>query len=83
MNTKRIFPIAATAAFLGLAACNGADRELERTDREIFTEPATERMEIEVPTEDTLMVERRYETEVHVDTFDIDGADAPAAEPRY
>ena len=72
MSSKSIFSLAMGAAFIGLAGCGGADQEFERTEQEIITQPATETVEMQIPTEDTLMVERTIETEVHVDTTAID-----------
>ena len=65
---NRILPVMALAAGLGLAACSGADEaDTSTTETEIITEPGTETVEIEVPTTDSLMVERTVETDVDVD----------------
>ncbi|MEX2582401.1 MAG: hypothetical protein WD766_03965 [Gemmatimonadota bacterium] len=83
---NRIFSVAAAFAFAGLVGCgSGADQEFETTDQEIITEPGTEQVEIEIPTEDTMLVEREVETEidVDVDTTEIEGDEVPAtATPR-
>ncbi len=72
MIKNRIFTVAAAFAFAGLVGCDsGADQEFEATDQEIFTQPGTETIEVEVPTEDSLLVERNVETTVDVDTTEI------------
>lgn len=78
MTMNKTLSFAAALAVAGLVACDtGADREFETTDQEIMTQPGTETMEVEVPTEDTLLIEREVETEVYVDTTEIEGGDVP------
>ena len=78
MSMSRTLSFAAALAAAGLVACDtGADAEYETTDQEILTEPGTETMEVEVPVEDTLLIEREIETEVDVDTTEIEGGDVP------
>jgi hypothetical protein len=77
MSIKRISSLTAALAFFGMVGCGGADREFEQTEQEIFTQPATETVEVEVMTEDTFLVERTVETRVDVDTTRVDGADVP------
>lgn len=79
MFSHRFFSIAAMAAFIGIVGCDTADREFEQTETDIFTEPATEEVEVEIMTEDTFMVERTVETEVDIDTTQIEGDEVPAA----
>jgi hypothetical protein len=69
MASNKLTALVATFAFAGLAACGGADQTTERTEREILTQPTTETVEVDVLTEDTLMVERTIQTEVHTDTI--------------
>jgi ferredoxin len=76
--TNRTLSFAAALACAGLIACDtGADEEFETTDQEIMTQPGTETMEVEVPVEDTLLIEREVETEIDVDTTRIDGDEVP------
>lgn len=78
MITNKTLSFAAALAVAGLIACDtGADQEFETTDQEIMTQPGTETMEVEVPTEDTLLIEREVQTEVDVDTTEIDGDEVP------
>jgi hypothetical protein len=74
MSGKSLFSFALGVGFLGLTACGGADETYEQTEREIFTQPGTETVEMQIPTEDTMMVERTIQTEVTVDTTRVDGA---------
>lgn len=95
MARNRIFPVAAALAFVGLVGCDGADRGFEQTETEVFTEPATETVEVPVVTEDTFMVERTVETDVSIDTtqigegdvtdadVDLDADAIPDADPDY
>jgi hypothetical protein len=79
MKTNRLTAVAAAFALMGAAACGGADQEYVETDTEIVTERGTEIREIEVPTEDTLLVERevRTQVDVDVDTTRIRGDQVP------
>lgn len=80
MRLKRLTPLAAAFAFAGLAACGGgADEGFETTEQEIVTEPGTETMEVQVPTEDTLLIERETQVDVDVDTTQIEGGEVPRA----
>jgi hypothetical protein len=78
MYGKQLLTLFTGLAVFGLAACDRDDRTFEQTEREIFTEPTTETIEVDVLTEDTLMVERTTETRVDVDTVRIDGDDPRA-----
>jgi hypothetical protein len=80
MESTRILKLASALLFVGLIGCDTDDTQVIDTEQEIFTEPATETVEIERMTEDTFMVERT--TEVTVDTTRIEGDDdLPEAEP--
>lgn len=72
----------AIAAFAGLAACGGADAERTETTQEVLTEPGLETVEVQVPTEDTLLVERTLEQELHVDTIRNPDQDRIQQPPR-
>jgi hypothetical protein len=74
MLRNRTIHLVAALALVGLAACNGDDTQTRvDTDTTLFTQPTTETREVVVPTEDTMMVERRVETDVTVDTTRVDG----------
>lgn len=64
----------AVVALMGAAAACGTDdtTETEAVSREVITEPTTTEVEVQVPTEDTALVERRVEVErdVSVDTIE-------------
>jgi hypothetical protein len=73
---NRIFSVAAAVALAAMVGCDdGSDADVQTTDQEIITQPGTERVEIEVPTEDTMLIEREVEVDVDVDTTEIDGGD--------
>jgi hypothetical protein len=78
MSTKRIFSLTTGLLVAGMIGCDGADQRFEQTEQEIITEPALETMEVEVLTEDTLLVEETIETRINVDTTRIDGDEVPA-----
>ena len=84
MTMNRIFSVAAALSFATLVGCgDGSDQDFETVDQEIITQPGTETVEIEVPTEDTMLIEREVDVDVNVDTTEIDGADAQdIAEPN-
>lgn len=74
MTTNKTLSFAAALAVAGLVACDtGSDADFETTDQEIMTQPGTETMEVEVPVQDTLLIEREVETDIDVDTTEIDG----------
>lgn len=72
MMKRRMFSVATAFAFAGLVGCGGSDQEFETTDTEVFTQPGTETMEFEVPVEDTMLIERNVETQINVDTTELD-----------
>jgi hypothetical protein len=80
MAMNRIFSVAAAVAFAGLVGCDSGESEFQETDQEIITQPGTETIEIEVPTQDTMLIEREVETDIDVDTTIIEG-DAPEEIP--
>jgi hypothetical protein len=74
MLKNRLAHLVAAFALVGLVACNGDDRQTHvDADTTLVTQPTTERVEMVVPAEDTMMVERRVETDVTVDTTRVDG----------
>lgn len=74
MLRNRLTHLVAALALVGLAACDTGDQQTQvEADTTMMTQPGTEEVEVQVPTEDTLMVERRVETEVDVDTTRIEG----------
>jgi len=74
MLRNRTMHLVAALALVGLAACNGDDTQTRvDADTTMYTQPTTETREVVVPAEDTMMVERRVETEVTVDTTRVDG----------
>lgn len=78
MSMSRTLSFAAALAAVGLVACDtGSDAEFEATDQEIMTQPGTETMEVEVPVQDTLLIEREVQTDIDVDTTEIEGGDVP------
>lgn len=74
MAIHRTLTFAAALGIAGLVACDtGDDADFETTDQEIITEPGTETMEVEVPVQDTLLIETETDVDVDVDTTEIDG----------
>lgn len=73
MAMHKTLTFAAALGLAGLAACGGDDADFETTDQEIVTQPGTETMEVEVPVQDTLLIERETDVDVDVDTTEIDG----------
>ncbi|CAN5853064.1 hypothetical protein BH23GEM6_BH23GEM6_23610 [soil metagenome] len=74
MLRNRTIHLVAALALVGLAACSGDDTHTRvETDTTMFTQPTTETREVVVQTEDTMMIERRVETDVTVDTTRVDG----------
>jgi hypothetical protein len=74
MLKNRLAHFVAAFALVGLVACNGDDRQTTvDADTTMMTQPTTERVEVDVLSEDTFMVERRVETDVSVDTTRVDG----------
>ena len=71
MAIHRTLTFAAALGVASLVACDTGGDEFQTTDQEIMTQPGTETMEVEVPVQDTLLIER--ETTVDVDTTEIDG----------
>ncbi len=68
MIGKRILAIAAVLSIATLTGCgDGSDQTIETTESEIITQPGTETVEVEIPTTDSLLVERTVETEIDVD----------------
>jgi len=69
---RSLLPVLAVS--FALAGCgDGADDDMRTTDQEIITQPGTERVEIEVPTVDTMLIEREVDVDVDVDTTRIEG----------
>jgi hypothetical protein len=79
MAMNRIFSVAAAIAFAGLVGCDSGESDFQTTDQEIITEPGTETVEVQVPTTDTMLIEREVETDidVDVDTTQIEGDEVP------
>lgn len=76
MQRNRLFQIFAFVAVAALVGCERGDTDTTvDADTSFVTQPDTERVEVMVPTEDTLMVERRQETTVTVDTTRVEGRD--------
>jgi hypothetical protein len=76
MLRNRMVHFVAAFAIVGLAACGDSDTHTAvDADTTLMTQPTTETMEVQVPAEDTFMVERRTETDVTVDTTRVDGRD--------
>lgn len=72
MILKRISGLTAGLVILGMIGCDTEDTRVIEREREIYTEPTMETVEIERMAEDTFMVERT--TEVSVDTVEVEGA---------
>ena len=78
ISRKKAFPLATAFLVAGLVACGGeADDTFETTDQEIITQPGTEEVQVEVPTTDSLLVERTTEIDVDVDTTQLEDGAAP------
>jgi hypothetical protein len=76
MLRNRMVHLVAAFAIVGLAACGDGDTYTAvDADTSLVTQPTTETMEVQVPAEDTFMVERRTETDVTVDTTRVEGRD--------
>jgi hypothetical protein len=76
MLRNRLVHLVAAFALVALVGCNGDDTQTRvDADTTLITEPTMETREVRVPGEDTLMVERRVETDVTVDTTRIEGQD--------
>lgn len=75
MTMNRVFSVAAAIALATFVGCDAGGEEdvIDTTETEIITEPATEQVEVTVPTTDTLMVERTTDVDVEVDTTRIEG----------
>lgn len=76
MLRNRLVHLVAGVAIVGLVGCGADDTDTTvQADTTLVTQPGTETMEVQVPTEDTLLVEERVETEIDrsVDTTRIEG----------
>lgn len=81
---KTTYRIATASLILLVGACGrGKEHEFETRSQEIITEPAMEKVKMEVPTQDTFRVEREVKTKVGVDTTRVrDGIHNLETTPR-
>ena len=79
---RTILSTTGVLVLLGLAACGGSDVDDDaEVSREVITEQGTETVEVEmqVPTVDTMVVERRVDIDTAVS---VDTIENPPAERR-